>query len=124
MNYQEDIRNTPLFAFLVEELRAMAGLIADRDLDLRTLHRRVNVLEQYRAELEWRMESYEAFVQRMLLREPDTSEQVVQEIVGDTQYYDQDLLNMLMEVQSEDEEEIQVEDDDFDWDNWFPEVQG
>lgn len=124
----EDVRNdiagNPLFAFLAQELKMLTNMLEDRDLDLRMLNRRVNSLENQRAELEWRMESYEAFASRMIMREPDTSTQVVQDIVGDTDYYNGDLLAMLMELETEDEgeEDRLMEDPEFDWDAWFPET--
>lgn len=119
-----DIAGNPLFAFLAQELKMLTNIIEDRDLDLRMLNRRVNSLENQRAELEWRMESYEAFASRMIMREPDTSTQVVQDIVGDTDYYNGDLLAMLMELETEDEaeEDRLMEDPEFDWDAWFPET--
>lgn len=119
-----DIAGNPLFAFLAQELKMLTSIIEDRDLDLRMLNRRVNSLENQRAELEWRMESYEAFASRMIMREPDTSTQVVQDIVGDTDYYNGDLLAMLMELETEDEaeEDRLMEDPEFDWDAWFPET--
>lgn len=119
-----DIAGNPLFAFLAQELKMLTNIIEDRDLDLRMLNRRVNSLENQRAELEWRMESYEAFASRMMMREPDTSTQVVQDIVGDTDYYNGDLLAMLMELETEDEaeEDRLMEDPEFDWDAWFPET--
>lgn len=119
-----DMRANPLFAFLAMELKTLTSIIEDRDLDLRMLNRRVNSLENQRAELEWRMESYEAFATRMMMREPDTSTQVVQDIVGDTDYYNGDLLAMLMELETEDEdvEDRLMEDPEFDWDAWFPET--
>lgn len=119
-----DIAGNPLFAFLAQELKMLTNIIEDRDLDLRMLNRRVNTLENQRAELEWRMESYEAFASRMMMREPDTSTQVVQDIVGDTDYYNGDLLAMLMELETEDEaqEDRLMEDPEFDWDAWFPET--
>lgn len=119
-----DIAGNPLFAFLAQELKMLTNIIEDRDLDLRMLNRRVNSLENQRAELEWRMESYEAFASRMMMREPDTSTQVVQDIVGDTDYYNGDLLAMLMELDTEDEaeEDRLMEDPEFDWDAWFPET--
>lgn len=112
----EDIRNTPLFNYLAQELRGLTNIIADRDLDLRMLNRRVNQLEDYTRELEWRMESYEAFTTRMLQEEPQLSTEAINMVVGDTDYYSEDLLNLLNEVVGDAETEV---DDDFDWNDWF-----
>lgn len=120
----EDIQNTPLFAFLAQELKALTSLIADRDLDIRMLNRRLNAVEDHRRELEWRMESYEAFVTRILDRDRDIGTEVIQEIAGDNDYYSGDLYNFLLELETdEDEEEATILDDVvFDWDTWFPET--
>jgi len=106
-----EVVTNPLFMYLANEIRALEAIIVERDLDVRTLHRRLNAVEDLNHELEWRVETLEAFAHTAQHEMPLTTHSIAQRMLADPENMQDPLWELLME------EEEEVDNTD-----WFDEL--